>query len=291
MYSKFRNAICAGALAAVAPLAVTSAHATPTCSSPTLSDNYIGGEDTWIPGSDVIGDPNVFQISGAVVSRINGGNTLQVTICTDYAGAPGTAGADGTGYGDLFITPGAHAWNPTGPAPYLNDEYKPGEWEYVATITQDPSSPTGDGALYLTSGGAVVTSNVAGHSETYPTDPTSGYYFRAHQAVDFNPGSMQTAVGGTSETWTVGTDTITFDIVDNGMLGDDFALAWAMTCANDVIQGQVSIPEPPTYALLLAGFLFAGAYRTWYRRKQGCKAIVSIENTRGIPISRRFPRS
>jgi hypothetical protein len=288
MYSKFRNAICAGALAAVGPLAIAPAHATPTCSSPTLSDNYIGGDDTWNYPSDVIGDPNTFQISGADVSRINGGNTLQVTICTDYAGAPGTSPADGTGYGDLFITPGAHAWHPTGTVPYPNDTYQPGEWEYVATIPQDPgSATTGNGALYLTSGGSVVTSNVDGHSQTYPIDPTSGYYFRADQAVDFTPGSG--AVGGTSETWTVGTDTITFDIVDNGMLGDDFALAWAMTCANDVIQGQVSIPEPPTYALLLAGFLFAGAYRTWWRRKQVCKAILSIQNTRQIAISRRFP--
>ena len=64
-----------------------------------------------------------------------------------------------------------------------------------------------------------------------------------------------------------------------------------MTCANDVIQGQVSIPEPPTYALLLAGILFAVALRTWYRRNQVCKAIASIQNTRQIAISGRFPRS
>jgi hypothetical protein len=217
----------------------------------------------------VIGDPNTFQISGADVTRINGGNTLEVTICTNFAGAPGTPAADGTGYGDLFITPGANAWHPTGTAPYANDTYQPGEWEYAATIPQNPGSATqGDGALYLTSGGTVVTSNVDGHFQTYPIDPTSPYYFRADQAVDFTPGTGQTAVGGTSETWTVGTGTVTFDIVDNGMLGDDFALAWAMTCGNDVIQGQVSIPEPPTYALLLTGILFAGALRTWRRRKR-----------------------
>jgi hypothetical protein len=52
-------------------------------------------------------------------------------------------------------------------------------------------------------------------------------------------------------------------------LGNDFALSWAMTCANDVIQGQVDlpitthtdVPEPATWSMLLAGLLFAGVTR------------------------------
>lgn len=70
-----RRAICAGAFVIVAILTSVPAYATP-CSTPTLSDNYIGGKDTWNYPSDVIGDTNVFQITGAVVSRTNGGNTL-----------------------------------------------------------------------------------------------------------------------------------------------------------------------------------------------------------------------
>jgi hypothetical protein len=34
-----------------------------------------------------------------------------------------------------------------------------------------------------------------------------------------------------------------FSINDNGLLGNDFALSWAMSCANDVIQGIVNIPS------------------------------------------------
>jgi hypothetical protein len=55
-----------------------------------------------------------------------------------------------------------------------------------------------------------------------------------------------------------------FDINDAGLLGNAFALSWAMTCGNDVIQGQVSgVPEPSTWAMMILGFAGVGfmAYR------------------------------
>ena len=145
----------------------------------------------------MIGDPNTYSRYPVPMYRgSTAGTRSKSRSAPTMLAQPGTSAADGTGYGDLFITPGAHAWHPTGTAPYPNDTYQPGEWEYVATIPQDPGSTTGNGALYLTSGGTVVTSNVDGHFQTYPNDPTSGYYFRADQAVDFTPGSKQGAVGG-----------------------------------------------------------------------------------------------
>ena len=58
--------------------------------------------------------------------------------------------------------------------------------------------------------------------------------------------------------------TITFTILDNGLLGKSFALAWAMTCANDVIQGEVVLhggqdfPTPLPAAVWLFGTVIAG---------------------------------
>ena len=111
----------------------------PAHASIILQDTYYGGHDTWNYPTDVIGDPNTFNVQSAIIQRTNGGNTLQITINTNYAGKPGTPAADGTGYGALFITPGKDAWKPTGSGPnYFDDQYRPGEWAYAATIPQSP---------------------------------------------------------------------------------------------------------------------------------------------------------
>jgi hypothetical protein len=262
--------------------------------STTLVDNYDGGYDFYAgngtytatalsgPGStyngaqlyaaDIISDANdpYFSITDAVISRTNGGNTLVVTIDTSYAGH---AGLDGTGYGALFITSGANAWNPSGTAAnhYATDVYQPGEWQYAFTMPLTPSTGSGNGSLYLTSGGNIVLSNVSGDGTSYPLAGNNGYYFRQDQAVQFTPGRGEAAAAG--GTWTVGAGQLTFSIDDNGLLGNQFALSWAMTCANDVIQGQVSlVPEPATWALMLSGFGLIGFAAR--RRRARCEAAA-----------------
>lgn len=224
-----------------------------------LQDNYWGGNDHGY--GDSIGG-GVFNISSATISRPNAA-TLEVTISTAYAGS---AGIDGTGYGALFITPGAHAWNPNGAAPnYSTDVYVPGEWKYAFSIPQVPGAgvSSGAGSLYSTSDGVVQLANVAGNSISYPNPGNSGWIFRDGQAVQFDPQGASAIAGGT---WTIGSGTLTFDIVDNGILGDAFALSWAMTCGNDVIQGQVTgVPESSTWAMMIFGFLGVGF--VGYRRK------------------------
>lgn len=271
MYFSLHIPLYAGGLALLGALAPAPAQA-----SYILQDTYFGGTDTWNYPTDVIGDPNTFNITNAAIGRINGGNTLQVTISTNYAGRPGTATADGTGYGALFITPGTTAWTPQGTSPgYYTDTYEPDDWRYAATIPLDPDLKSGAGGLYLTSGGTIVMSHAGNHYQTYPLDPASPYYFRADQAVQFTAGSGQSAEAGTSESWALGDDVISFLINDNGFLGDDFALSWAMTCANDIIQGQVDlppqphvdVPEPSTWSILLAGLLVAGLTRARQSRR------------------------
>ncbi|PZQ60673.1 MAG: hypothetical protein DI570_13800 [Phenylobacterium zucineum] len=240
-----------GAVAGIAVAVLAGASAAQA--EVTIGDGYYGGMNTY-NGQDVIGDTNVFDIKDATFERINAGNTLRVTIRTNYAGAPGSAAALGTGYGAFFITPGANAWTPTGTAPYANDVYQAGDWAYAFTVPFNPGASTsGSGSLYAISDGTVVMSNVGGNPVTYPNPGNGGYYFRQGQAVQFTPNGNASAVAGGS--WSVQPGKLVFDINDNQFLGNSFAFSWAMTCGNDVIQGQVAgIPEPSTWALLILGF-------------------------------------
>ncbi len=267
MNSRLRNAVCASALALAAGLAALPARA-----SVIVSDQYYGAENTY-NSADVIGPTSVFDTTDMVIDRI-GINEVRITIDTNYAGVPGTSASDGTGYGALYIALGANAWQPCGTAAdhYACDEYSTTgtNWQYAATIPEVPGSSSGSGGLYLLSGGTIVMSNVLGDTHTAPHAGNNGYYFREGQAVQFDPGPQQLGILGTSETWTIGAGTITFDIIDNGFLGNDFALSWAMTCGNDVIQGQVSlpqVPEPPSWSLLLAGLALAGGMALRRARK------------------------
>jgi hypothetical protein len=237
-----------------------------SASAYTLNDNYYGGLNTY-NNADIIGPANVFDIQGANVSRsgTGAGSTLTVNMYTNYAGVPGTSAADGTGYGSLFfntVPVSGKYWNPTGTAPYPTDVYQAGEWNYAFVMNGNGTSGTGTlyaipktqtaqdyspnhidsgvVASYATSNGNVVLSNVNGDPITYPYPGHPGFYFRQGQAVLFTDGVASSATG----TWTVDalTGLISFVIADGDLLGSDFALSWAMTCANDVIQGQVDLP-------------------------------------------------
>jgi hypothetical protein len=279
-----------------------SVSAFPASAGPyTLADNYNGGIVTYgdMTG-DTIEDPGThnFEITSAIISRSGIGNdTLNITINTNFAGVPGTAAADGTGYGSLFLTPGT--WT-------SHDTYSPNQWQYAVLTTQNPgpgsigTTTTGLYAIggdatanpygpnpavpvsYTTDNGKIFMSNVNGDPVTYPYSGSPPYYFRQGQAVQYVPGQNQATVAGTAATWAVNAalHTITYTIVDNGLFGDSFALAWAMTCANDVIQGQVSLtegegiqssPTPLPAGFLLMGSVLGGGglVARWRLRRRG----------------------
>jgi hypothetical protein len=249
----------------------------------TVQDNYDGGLNTYNNPGDSIGG-GIFNISSASFTRSTDGNTLTAVINTAFAGYAGTDA--GVGYGSLFITPGKLAWQPTGTAPYPTDQYVNGEWQYALSMPALPGTgnKSGTGTLYQTGGGAlntltpgygtIVSSNVNGDPTTYPYSGNNGYYFRANQAVQFNPAATIGDPLGITDSWSVNqsNQTVTFVVKDDGLLGDDFAFAWAMTCANDVIQGQLDIPsftqplpEASTWAMMVIGFCGVGFVA--YRRK------------------------
>jgi hypothetical protein len=145
---------------------------------------------------------------------------------------------------------------------YATDVYSPGEWKYAFTMPELPAAQSGIGGLYQTSNGVVQLANVdASHA---------GWIYRDGQAVQFEP--APSASPDAWGTWSVGSGTITFAITDYGLLGNDFALSWAMTCANDVIQGQAtgvgSVPEPSTWAMMILGFAGVG-FMAYRKRKNG----------------------
>jgi hypothetical protein len=264
-----------GLLASVAAIGVQSSARAATA---TLTDNYYGGLNTY-NNADVIGTSD-FDIASATVGLTT--TNLTVTINTNYAGQ---SGLDNTTYGSLFIGSSA-TWtsdHASQTPPYPNDQYTPGEWTYAVVANGTTTGSTdglyavGSGAetpnnypgynvpvSYTTSNGStVVMSNVNGDPITYPNAGNPGWYFRQGQAVAFNPSGLALSSGllsianGTSVTYSLNIDTALYNSLKNG-----FALSWAMTCANDVIQGVVNFPGgnggPNPTPLPAALSLFAG---------------------------------
>ena len=245
-------------MAAAAGLALATL-ASPASASVTVVDQYFGGANFYNDPNDVIGS-STFDTSSAVFERFGAGaNSLRVTINTNYAGAPEANISLGTGYGALFLTPGYNVWSPQGPGPgYHTDTYQPGDWAYAVTM---PFLGGGSGVtgLYSVTEANIGMSHVGG---SY-----SGTNFRNNQAVEYFP----TASALRTASWAVAPGKVTFEINDNHLLGDNFAFSWAMTCANDVIQGQVTgVPEPTAWALMILGFGGVGAA---VRRRRGVLAV------------------
>jgi len=253
-------------------------------------DEYWGGDDSGYGyNSDVKGDPAFFDIQSAVVEKI--GFALKIIINTNYSDIDGTTtnvGKYNTNLGSLFLgDPGKLDYNPlagsgTAGAPeYDNDQFTldVDRFGYAFDFDFDPvPGQVGNGGtatLYdLNELGTDVTpSNV-------PGDP-AGNSIRRNQAV----GTTSTTATGITGTWQVGVGTVTFNLAnffDPGNFGTDgidpiyktaFTLAWAMTCANDVILVNVVIPRdsivvtPVPAGLLLffsglTGLGFLGRFRS-----------------------------
>ena len=171
---------------------------------------------------------------------------------------------------------------------YLGDVYsatdqKNKEWGYSVNMvgsstTNSKGQIVGTVALYQVinasttldakGGGMVLSSGGCGSgATTHGIDNNCNAYYRAGEAVQYIPDSGQQAVA--TGTYTIdphaGTITYTFSEA-NTNLGDNFAVSWAMTCANDIIQGMVHLPEPGTWAMLAFGMAGLGGLR-WRARR------------------------
>ena len=226
-----------------AALFSTVASATP------VLDTYIGGVANF-GGVDVIGHAAEFDIISMDAHRV--GDRLRVVVNTNFAGQSGhyaayTKNGKGIGYGDLFL---ADAWQPFGVGPgYLLDTATTGtHWRYGFALNDSVAASDryhdagGTGFLYALNGAT----NDA--DDLISDDFIKNAIWRNNQvvAVDLAAPTIQRLGAGT---WAVdaGAHTVSFDIDLTGttLLDDNtLALHWAMLCANDVIEGRVSVPVP-----------------------------------------------
>lgn len=221
--------------------------------SATINDNYWGADGHGY--GDVIGG-SFFDIAKLQVT-ITGG-ALSVKVYTNFK--EGDSRSYGFGYGDLFIS--TNGWNPYGTAAnqYRYDDASNGEdWEFVFD--------TSEGRLYTGAFTTLQSDNLI----------PSGYIYRNGQEVMRGSGGLlvgaqQPVVHGTESYLGSNINTLEYRMAlsDLGVGdGDTLGFKWGMYCANDTIEGAVTlpftpsghVPEPASWALLLAGAVGLGFAR------------------------------
>jgi hypothetical protein len=263
MYRSVFRALSSGALASVIALGAAQADVIndldPVPGAGTVYwGGVVGGANT-----DVIGTIAGFEIFSATVTRVNvgpGTADLRVVISTNHN--PSSPAAVGTGFGALFLGPVANL-NLIPPAPnHPTDTYSADtdRFSHVVPIPTHPVlSPNGGGNTGLI---PLIGDGTDVQRSFFPNPPdTGGGPFRAQQAVGYLGGAAEILDANWSYIAGV-PNTLIFDILgENGMFGTDFVVAWAMTCANDVVLGSVHVDLPPPRDQLVplpAGFILMG---------------------------------
>lgn len=233
--------------------------------------SYWGGNETGSWGNDeIIGTDSVFGITNMVVSQV--GNTLNVVINTFYSGT--NIGNSGTTLGALFLgIPGQLNYDlGDGGAPQYKSDTFAADTDRFSHVL-DFNGPVTNGVASETPGlNSATLYTLVGDGSDVVQSNGSGI-IRAGQAVDV----IKTAKTGVGlGDWAQETGKITFNIYNffaagglgasGGLYATGVTLAWAMTCANDVILARVPIsggstgevPLPAGVILLFSGLLGLG---------------------------------
>lgn len=233
-----------------------------------IYDSYWGAAPTSSSFSnrDVIGSTSDFDNSRMEITR--NGSLVTFDIYTAFTGKSGllfnsyTQGGTGIGYGDLFL---ASQWNPAGTSPYAGDNAATGTlWQYGLVLDNRFGNAGGSLSLYQLNG--ATNGDNALMSDDFMT---GNAIWRGGQEVAVNTTSHSVRFMGSGElasvgTWSVGDGYLRL-VADLGMTalqGTDLAVHWAMTCANDVIEGRdASVPEPGALVLFGTGLMALAAAR------------------------------
>lgn len=242
-------------------------------------DAYWGG--TYSSPTDTIGNIPPFQIYSADVSQ--SGNDLVVKMNTAYSGSQ--VGNLGTTLGDLFLgTLAALDYNGTDDdgvgdsGLHKNDTFTADTNRFSHALHFDTAPLTTTNNTTPNQGGtsSLYSLNGAGTDVVLSQDVTSGG-FRSNQAVSIyttNPDGAGPKVAATDTgingTWSTVAGSVTFTIsgfftnaalgAPGGIYATGLTLAWAMSCANDIMVWQVplsggagEVPLPAGLILLLSG--------------------------------------
>jgi hypothetical protein len=208
-----------------------------------IQDTYWGSQNHGY--GDRIGVSR-YEVSGMEVEINNG--FLDVQVFTNFDAAVDPYGIN---FGDLFIS--VDGWNPFGDSPYTQDNASNGEdWEFVFDTSENMLFG-GDFSIALSDD--LIDSR---------------YIFRNGQEVQRKAGGIAYA-GSSVDLSNVGyggflSYSISLDDLGFTGDGDSIGLKWGMTCANDTIEGAMSVPESGSMIILGAGLLGLGA--TVRRRKK-----------------------
>lgn len=251
----------------------------------TINDSYngAGGVNQNDHHYDILGGARRYDVDKMLVARQmeNGKMMLTVDIFTSFWNDINRNGS-GIFLGDLFMATtddGSNPWDPNGLTPYKGDRFSNSgtsntgtNWNWAYDIS---------GEYYRDDSGWGALKGNFNNTDT-STSSDHGVAGRDDQSVtlDWNSGTQyngfkQWGFGGSNDQYYKNGNSyrnlrLHFDVTGTSLAtANQIAFRWAMTCANDIIEGLVTfnsddstkVPEPQSILLMLLGGLGLAASR------------------------------